>query len=131
VASVLVYLVAGAVGAPVFADHAHGVHILSSPSGGYLVGFVVAACLAGVLAERRWDRVFPSSLGAMLCANVVIYLFGVPWLAHSLHVSIARALELGLYPFVPGDLIKLYLAALALPAAWRLAGRRDGRPAQN
>ena len=122
-ASAVLYLIVGALGAPVYAQHAHGWHVLNSPSGGYLVGFVAAAALTGALAERRWDRRFSSSLGAMLTGSVVIYAFGVGWLAHDLHVSVAKALELGLYPFVPGDLIKLYLAAAVLPTAWRYAGR--------
>jgi biotin transport system substrate-specific component len=123
-ASAILYLIVGALGAPVYAQHAHGWHILNSPSGGYLFGFVAAATLTGALAERRWDRRFSSSLGAMLSGNVIIYAFGVGWLAHQLHVSLARALGLGLYPFVAGDLIKLYLAATVLPLAWRYVGRR-------
>lgn len=121
--SAALYVAAGAVGAPVYASHAHGWHVLNSPSGGYLLGFIAAAALTGRLAERRWDRRFSSSLGAMLTGNLVIYAFGVGWLAHDLHVSTAKALELGLYPFVPGDLIKLYLAAALLPSAWRLIER--------
>lgn len=123
-ASTLLYVLIGAVGAPVYAGRAHGWHVLSSASGGYLLGFVAAAAVTGALAERRWDRRFSSSLGALLTGNVVIYAFGVAWLAHDLHVSTAKALEYGLYPFVPGDLIKLYLAAAVLPTAWRYAGRR-------
>jgi biotin transport system substrate-specific component len=123
-ASVSLYVVAGALGAPIFAGHAHGWKVLHSASGGYLLGFIAAAALTGALAERRWDRRLSSSIGAMLTGNVVIYLCGVSWLAGNLHVSAARALELGLYPFVPGDLIKLYLAAVVLPAAWTFASRR-------
>lgn len=118
------YVLVGALGAPVYAGQAHGWQVLSSPTGGYLVGFVVAAALVGFLAERGWDRRFSSSLGALLTGNVVIYLCGVTWLASSLHVGSAKALELGLYPFVPGDVLKTYLAATILPLAWKLAGRR-------
>jgi biotin transport system substrate-specific component len=123
-ASTLLYVALGAVGLPVYADHTHGWHIVTSASGGYLVGFIAAAALTGALAERRWDRRFSSSLGALLTGNVVIYLFGVGWLAHEAHFSFATALEKGLYPFVPGDVLKMYLAAAMLPAAWKLAGRR-------
>jgi biotin transporter BioY len=56
----------------------------------------------------------------MLSGTVVIYLVGLPWLAHILHTGLNRTLELGLYPFVAGDVLKLYLAAFALPGAWRL-----------
>jgi biotin transport system substrate-specific component len=124
-ASTLLYVSLGAVGLPIYADHAHGWHIVSSASGGYLVGFIFAAALTGALAERRWDRRFSSSLGALLTGNVVIYLFGVSWLAHDAHFSFATALEKGLYPFVPADVLKMYLAAAMLPAAWKLAGRKS------
>jgi biotin transport system substrate-specific component len=122
-ASTTLYVAAGALGAPVYADGAHGWHVLDSASGGYLVGFIAAAALTGKLAERCWDRRFSSSLGALLTGNVVIYACGVAWLAHDLHLNTATALQNGLYPFVPGDLLKLYLAAAVLPTAWRYSGR--------
>jgi biotin transport system substrate-specific component len=59
----------------------------------------------------------------MLTGNVLIYLFGLPWLAVVLNTNLEKTLEDGLYPFVPGDIFKLYLAAAALPGAWRLVGR--------
>ena len=123
-ASALLYVAAGALGAPVYADHGHGWHIVTSASGGYLIGFIAAAALTGALAKRRWDRRFSSSLGAMLTGNVVIYAFGVAWLAHKLHTGTNTALQDGLYPFIPGDLLKLYLAAAILPTAWKITGRR-------
>ncbi|HEV8460592.1 MAG TPA: biotin transporter BioY [Gaiellaceae bacterium] len=122
--SVLLYVIAGGLGAPVYASHAHGWSVISSASGGYLVGFIAAAALTGALAQHRWDRQFPSSVAVMLTGNVVIYAFGITWLAHDLHLSTQKALEYGLYPFILGDLIKLYLAATALPAAWRWARPR-------
>ena len=121
-ASALIYVAAGALGAPIYAGHTQGWHVLNSATGGYLVGFIAAAAVTGALAERRWDRRFSSSLGALLTGNVIIYTCGVAWLARSLHVDTAKALEYGLYPFVAGDLIKLYLAAAVLPTAWRLVG---------
>jgi biotin transport system substrate-specific component len=123
-ASTLLYVALGAIGLPIYAHHAHGWSVISSSSGGYLVGFVVAAAVTGSLAERRWDRRFSSSLGAMLTGNIIIEACGAAWLAHDLHWSIATSLEKGVYPFVPGDVLKMYLAAAALPAAWKLAGRR-------
>jgi biotin transport system substrate-specific component len=121
-ASALLYLALGAADTPVFAHGASGIGAITGASGGYLVSFPIAAALAGRLAEQRWDRRFGSAIGAMLCGNVVVYAIGVPWLALSLHTSLQRALELGLYPFVPGDTLKLYLAAACLPAAWRMTG---------
>lgn len=126
-ASLIVYLLVGMVGAPVYADGASGIGVVTSATGGYLVGFVLAAALTGWLAQKRWDRTLSSALGAMLSGNVVIYLCGLPWLAHVLGTDLQKTLEYGLYPFVVGDLFKLYLAALLLPAAWRLAGGRATR----
>lgn len=122
-ASLVLYVLVGIAGAPVYADGAHGWAVLSGATGGYLVGFVAAAAVTGLLAERRWDRRFSSAVAAMLTGNVVIYLVGVPWLAIVLDTGLERTLELGLYPFVPGDVLKLYLAGLLLPGAWRLVTR--------
>ena len=118
-ASLVLYLAAGLAGAPIYADGAHGWEAVSGATGGYLLGFVLAGALSGWLAERRWDRRLSSSLGAMLTANVVIYLVGLPWLAVVLDTGLEKTLELGLYPFVAGDVLKLYLAAALLPCAWR------------
>ena len=122
-ASLLLYLLIGIAGAPVYAEHRHGWEVFSGASGGYIVGFVVAAALTGYLAERGWDRRFSTAVSVMLTGNVVIYVFGLLWLHHHLNVNWPTALEWGLYPFVPGDIFKLYLAALALPGAWRLVER--------
>jgi biotin transport system substrate-specific component len=120
-----IYVLLPLAGLPLYANGDHGWSVLSGATGGYLVAFPIAAAVSGRLAELRWDRAFGSAIGAMLTGNVIIYAVGVPWLARSLHISFQKALELGLYPFVAGDLIKLYLAALALPTAWKLVGRRS------
>jgi biotin transport system substrate-specific component len=127
-ASLVLYLLAGLAGAPVYSEHEHGWAVVSGSTGGYLVGFVVAAALTGLLAERGWDRRLSSSVSAMLTGNVVIYLLGLVWLHHWLGAhhdgqGWNTTFQDGLYPFVPGDLVKLYLAAAALPGAWRLVGR--------
>jgi biotin transport system substrate-specific component len=121
------YVLLPLAGLPLYADGAHGWHVISGATGGYLVAFPIAAALVGWLAERGWDRSVGSAIGAMLTGNVVIYCIGVPWLAISLGTSVSKALEFGLYPFVAGDLIKVYAASLGLPLAWRLVrrGRRD------
>ena len=97
--------------------------MITGASGGYLVSYPFVAALTGRLAERRWDRRVSSAIGAMLTGNVLIYLCGLPWLAVVLNTNLEKTLEYGLYPFVPGDTFKLYLAALALPGAWRLVER--------
>jgi biotin transport system substrate-specific component len=125
-ASLGLYLFVGAVGAPVYADGTHGWDVLTGPTGGYIVGFVFASFLTGWLAQQQWDRRFNSAVAAMLTGNVVIYLFGLPWLAAKLDTGLEDTLEAGLYPFVVGDLLKLYLAGALLPAAWRLVRHLKG-----
>jgi biotin transport system substrate-specific component len=121
------YLAEGAVGLPFFAEGRSGVEILgaASATAGYLWGFLMAGVLVGWLAGRGWDRSWRSSLGAMLLGEIVIYAVGIPWLMQALDVGVLEAFELGLYPFVIGDTLKLLLAAGLLPGAWRLVGR-DG-----
>ncbi len=118
--SVGLYLAEGALGLPVFAGGASGTARLLGPTGGYLLGFVLAAGLVGHLCERGWDRRVSTTALAMLVGNVAIYLLGLPWLA--CFVGPEKALPLGLWPFIPGDLMKIALAAGLLPAGWRLVG---------
>jgi biotin transport system substrate-specific component len=125
-ASLGLYLFVGGLGAPVYADQSHGWSVLTGPTGGYIIGFVLAAALTGFLAQKRWDRRFSSAVAAMLSGNVVIYLVGLPWLAEKLDTGLEKTLELGLYPFVVGDLLKLYLAGALLPAAWAAVSRLRG-----
>jgi biotin transport system substrate-specific component len=125
-ASLGLYLFVGALGAPVYADANHGWDILSGPTGGYIVGFVLAAGVAGWLAQRQWDRRFNSSVAAMLTGSVVIYAVGLPWLAEDQDLGFTETMELGLAPFVVGDLLKLYLAGALLPGAWKLVERLRG-----
>jgi biotin transport system substrate-specific component len=125
-ASALLYVAAGLV-LPVYASGGEGWDVVVGASGGYLVSYPFVAALTGRLAERRWDRRFSSAVGAMLTGNVVIYLVGLPWLAVVRNTNLETTLEQGLYPFVPGDTFKLYLAALALPGAWKLVGAAERR----
>jgi biotin transport system substrate-specific component len=111
------YLLEGTIGLPVFAEARAGFTTLLGPTGGYLLAFPIAAWITGTLAERGWDRRFATMLGAMLLASAVIFAAGLAWLARFLPAD--RVLAAGLLPFVPGDLIKSALAALAFPAAWR------------
>jgi biotin transport system substrate-specific component len=125
-ASLSLYLVLGVVGVPLFAEHKHGWDVFSGATGGYIVGFVLAAALTGYLAERGWDKRFATSVTMMLTGSVVIYACGAVWLHHWLGASWNTTLTDGVYYFVPGDLVKLYLAAAALPAAWQLVRRIRG-----
>ena len=90
---------------------------------GYLVGFILAAGVCGWIASQGNDRKVLSAMGSMVVGNAIIYALGVTWLAHSIHVSFSKAVQLGLTPFLLGDAIKIILAALILPAAWNLVGK--------
>lgn len=118
--SMALYLLAGVVGVPWFAGHSHGV---GGPAFGYLIGFVVAAALVGALAGRGADRHVASTLLLMAAGSVVIYLIGASWLAYDLGVGPVKAFDLGVRPFLLTDAAKIALAALAFPAAWKVARR--------
>jgi biotin transporter BioY len=119
-AAVTAYVLAGVAGLPMFAGGAAGLTRLVGPTGGYLLGFIAAAWLVGKLSERGWDRGLARAAAAMLLGSVVIYLFGLPWLA--VFVGWDQVLALGLLPFIVGDLLKIALAAVVLPLGWRAIG---------
>lgn len=95
-------------------------------TGGYLLGFVLAAALVGRLAELGWDRHVGGAVTAMLVGNVAIYLVGVPWLMAATGYDLGTAIDKGFAPFVFGDVLKLALAGIAFPIAWWVVGRRTG-----
>ena len=118
------YLAEGAAGLPFFAGAAAGAGVLAGPTGGYLIAFPLAALVTGALASGGWDRRFAGMALAMLLGSLVIFAFGLAGLSR--FVPTDRLLPLGLLPFLPGDLVKAALAALAVPGAWRWLGREDG-----
>ena len=118
--SQILYNALALAGLPFYQDGQSGWTYATGATGGYLVGFVVAAAVVGFLAERGQDRSLATSVPAMLAGTAVIYVFGVLWLGHVLEASAATALELGMLPFVIGDALKLVVAGALLPAAWRL-----------
>lgn len=123
-ATVMLYLAEGAAGLPVFAgtpEKGIGLAYMMGPTGGYLFGFALAAALVGWLAERGWDRGIVTTAAAMAIGNVVIYLPGVAWLSAA--IGFEKAVLYGMQPFLLGDAAKLVLAALAMPAAWKLLKR--------
>jgi len=117
------YLALGLVGVPWYSNHTHGWSVASGTTGGYLVGFIVAAAVCGWLAAQGNDRKVLPAMGSMVVGNVIIYAFGVTWLAHVLHMSLAKAIPLGLTPFLLGDAVKVIIAALILPASWKMVDR--------
>ena len=115
--AVVTYLVGGAAGLPVFFGGASGAAHLAGPTGGYLMGFAVAALVVGRLAEKGFDRRLPTSILMMISGQVIIYALGLAWLSR--FVPAVQLLRLGLFPFLLGDALKLALAAAVLPTAWR------------
>lgn len=129
-ASLLLYTAMALVGMPVLAPTAEGTHltgtaVLSAPSFGYVLGFIAAAAITGRLAERGASRTPVRTAVMMVVGNLVIYAFGVTWLAMSINASLGTAISLGVTPFLIGDLIKIGLASALLPLAWRLVGTRS------
>lgn len=116
--AVVAYLVEGAAGVPVGAGGMAGVAWLVGPTGGYLVGFVAAAFVTGCLAERGWDRSPWRAAAAMTIGTAVIFAFGLAWLSR--FPLPGNVLAAGLWPYVPGALIKIALAAALLPAGWKI-----------
>ena len=117
-AAMLAYIAEGALGLPFFAGGASGLAILTGTTAGYLVGFVIAAFVIGLLAERGLERSLRTSLVPFLVGTVIIYTFGVGWLAIVLN-DFGKAIALGMLPFLFGDALKLVAAALVLPAVWK------------
>jgi biotin transport system substrate-specific component len=109
---------------PFYAGGEKGWEVATGATGGYLAGFIVAAWIVGLLAERGQDRTVASALPAFLTGTVIIYLVGVPWLAAVENVPWQQAFEWGATPFILGDLVKTALAGLLLPGAWTITRRR-------
>lgn len=119
----LLYLLAGGIGLPVFSgtpEKGIGLAYMMGPTGGYLLGFVVAAATTGYLAEKGWDRKLTLTFAAMLIGNAIIYIPGLIWLANIVGWD-KPVLAWGLYPFVLGDVTKIVLAMLVMPATWAIA----------
>ncbi|SDE08094.1 biotin transporter BioY [Glycomyces harbinensis] len=109
------YLAAGAAGVPWFTEGTSG---YAMPTFGYILGFLAAAVAVGFLAKRGADRTILKTVGLMVVGNVIMYAFGVPYLAAALDMSAGDAIGAGMLPFLAGDAVKLVFAALLLPGTW-------------
>lgn len=123
--SVLLYVIEGSAGLPVFAMGRGGLPVLFSPTGGYLIGFIAAAYVTGLLAEKGWDRRVVTTALAMVLGNIVIYTFGVLWLAclkliFRVPIGNGGLFFIGVCPFIIGDILKIIIASIILPFGWRL-----------
>ena len=122
--AVALYVLLGYVGLPFFAEGKSGASVILGPSGGYLIGFIVAAAVVGRLAELGWDRRFGGAIGMMLIGSVIIYAIGLPWLAVAKDYTLSATIAAGLTPFILWDAVKLAVAAGIFPVSWWLIGRR-------
>jgi biotin transport system substrate-specific component len=123
-AALLLYLAIGAIGVPIYSEGRAGVSVLQGATGGYLVGFVVAAAVVGRLAELGWDRRLGGAIVGMAVGTAIIYAIGVPWLKLTLDLPWADAVSAGMTKFLLWDAAKLAVAAAVFPIAWWLIGRR-------
>lgn len=122
--TMIVYLVEGASGLPFFYGGSGGVAHLLGPTGGYLVAFPAAAFITGAFAEHDWDRRFATAVAAMAIGSLVITLSGWTWLAIVTNTSMSVVFTTTVSKLIPGDIIKILLAAAALPAGWALLKRK-------
>lgn len=123
--AVLLYLLEGAAGLPVFSGGAAGFLHFIGPTGRYLIGFPIGAYCAGLLAERGWDRTSLRAFAVMIAASLPIFALGLLGLSRFLPSNVL--LSAGLWPFVPGDLIKAAISAGLLPLGWKIVGHRAPR----
>jgi biotin transport system substrate-specific component len=127
VASVLLYLIEGLIGLPVFAgtpEKGIGLAYMVGPTGGYLLGFVVSAGILGWLSSKGWDRNVFLTLAAMTIGTAIIFIFGMVWLGAIIGWE-KPILELGLFPFIPGAAFKIALAAAILPLIWKKLSKHN------
>ncbi|MDH3377497.1 MAG: biotin transporter BioY [Gammaproteobacteria bacterium] len=123
-AAVLLYLAEGAVGLPVFAKGG-GFAYLYGFTGGYLLGFLLAALAVGWLAQRGWDRSPVTTVAAMVIGEVIIFGLGVAWLANL--IGLEKAVAAGVTPFLWGEAAKIALATALLPATWSILKNNGNR----
>ena len=119
------YLLIGLAGAPVFANQGHGLERLIGPTGGYLVGMLIASWVLGALAGRKWDQRFLSAITTMFIGNIIIFTFGLIWLHEYTGKDWAWTFGAGLTSFIFGEILKIVIAGTSLPALWKVVGRSN------
>jgi biotin transport system substrate-specific component len=127
-ATMLLYLAEGALGLPVFAgtpEKGVGLAYMMGPTGGYLAGFVLATIVAGMLAERGWDRSWLRTGAVMLVGHAVVFAAGVAWLATL--IGFDQAVALGFTPFIAATVAKIALGLVTMPLAWLAVSPRPPR----
>lgn len=122
-ASMTLYMVLGMAGLPVFGEGASGLGVIAGSTGGYIVGFILAAAVTGWLAQRQWDRRFVGAGISFLVGTAATFAVGLPWLAVVLSADLQQTLAWGLYPFIIGGIVKSAIAAAIIPATWKLSDK--------
>src|SRR6266480_670568 len=125
--AMVVYLLEVASGLPFFYGGHGGIAHLLGPTGGYLVAFPAAAFITGAFAENGWDKRFLTAVVAMAVGSIIILLSGLAWFSVLTHTSPLVAFQVSVLKFIPGDIIKIVLAAAALPTGWALLKRKASR----
>jgi biotin transport system substrate-specific component len=121
--AMIAYLVEGASGLPFFQSGHFGLLYLMGPTGGYLIAFPAAAYVTGAFAEHGWDRRFLTAAAAMAIGSAIIMLSGWAWFSVVMRTSPMLTLYATVIKFIPGDIIKITLAAAVLPSGWKLLKR--------
>ena len=124
-ATFALYLLIGFAGAPVFAQSGHGLERIIGPTGGYLVGMLLASWVLGLLAGRKWDQKLFSALSTMFIGNFIIFAFGLIWLQQYTGKDWSWTFSAGLTPFIFGELLKIAIAGALLPTVWKVVGRTN------
>lgn len=122
-ASVAVYLLAGASGLPIFAGGTGGLGRLLGPTGGYLLGYLPAVYVIGIISEKMNHRRFYDTL-AVVCGTIIIYTCGITWLKIITGMSLTKTLAVGMYPFLPGDALKIVAAVIIAKSLRPIIGQR-------
>ncbi|OPY30069.1 MAG: BioY family protein [Methanocella sp. PtaU1.Bin125] len=112
VLAMIVYVLLGLIGLPVFAAGQSGPGVLFGPWGGYLIGFVFGAAVTGLIAGAKEKPGLAWLCMAMAVGDIVVYVFGVAQLALILQITLDKAILIGFFPFVPGDILKLAIATV-------------------
>ena len=125
--AMIAYLVEGASGLPFFSGGHGGLLHLMGPTGGYLIAFPAAAYITGAFAEHGWDRRFLTAAAAMAIGSAIIMLSGWAWFSVVMRTSPMLTLYATVIKFIPGDIIKISLAAAVLPSGWKLVRKQRGK----
>ena len=120
----LMYLLVGALGAPVFANGGSGIDRIFGATGGYLLGMLLTSALLGFLGGRKWDQKFKTALPAMLLGNVITFSLGLLWLHQYTGKDWAWTISAGFTPFILGEILKIAIAGTSLPLIWQFVQRK-------